>query len=98
MAAYGLDHPSGVGELPEPFVDPGAAFAGGLDQIRHGRAARPAVTRAAHSVGVGVAVAADGGTAWPGRVFACLRPSWRHESVIVRVGADGELARPCSRA
>ena len=33
--------PAGVGELPEPFVDPGAAFAGGLDQVRDGRAARP---------------------------------------------------------
>jgi hypothetical protein len=41
VTAYGLDHPAGIGELAEPFVDPGAALAGGLDQVRDGRAARP---------------------------------------------------------
>ena len=40
MAAYHLDHPAGIGEVAEPFVDSGVAYAGGLHQVRDGRAAR----------------------------------------------------------
>ena len=89
VTADGLDHPSGVGEVPEPFVDPGAAFASGLHQVRDGHATRPGRDQSGPHRRFGIAVDVVGGA---GRIFARLRPFWRHGSRLLRIGAGGELA------